>query len=174
VRAAFSRERAIVVESPAPGSALRDEGIEQHVAGTGVEGCRFACRRAFAQERDVGDAAEIERDAILVCGGEQQRVDVRNQRRAVTAGSRIGAAKIVADGRVDGLADNERVADLQRHVLRPVVPDRLPMRRDEVERFTAANLVGGPRVGVAERVVQPRDRGDAAWMGRQRGEQFIF
>ena len=122
----------------------------------------------------IGDAAEIERDAILVCAGEQQRVNVRNERRAVPAGSRIGAAKIVADGRVHGFSDDECVADLQRHVLRPVVPDRLPVRGDEIEAFAAAYFTCGTRVGVTERIVQPCDRGDAAGIGRQRGEKIFF
>ena len=126
-----------------------------------------------AQQRDVRDAAEVERDAILPGARQKQRIDAGNQRRPVTSGSRIGAAKIVTYGRGDRFPNHEGVAELKREMLRAVVPERLPVRGDEVDRLAERDLAGGGGVRAPERVVQARGRFDRSGLRRHRGKQRL-
>ncbi len=83
------------------------------LAGPVSKASHFARGRAGPQQRDVRDAAEIERDAIFIGAREQQRIDARNERRTLATCDRIGAPEIVTDGRAGHFANRECVAQLQ-------------------------------------------------------------
>ena len=106
-------------------------------AGAGIEGDGFFRRRAFSQQRDVRDAAQIERDAIFVVTREEQRIHARDERRALAARGAIGAAKIVADRRLDGFADDKRIAELEasRARRRRATPFARGKRRSRCDRI---------------------------------------
>src|SRR5580765_934680 len=73
-----------------------DPGIHQDIAGTGVETGRrlpLTCR----QNADVADAADIDDDAGFFVAAEHGLMKCRNQRRALTAGGDIAAAKVGDD-----------------------------------------------------------------------------
>ena len=105
----------------------------------------------------VAEAGKTRRLAIpprlsatrVACGSpKQQRVDVRHQRRAVTAGRRIRRCENRTITRAAGrLADAERVADLQRVMRVAVVRER-----QAVARRTSVHTAHRRRRGGAERL----------------------
>ena len=60
----FAAMAAVAVEALFALCQALDELIDHHVAGTGVEATIGRC----GQDRDVGDAADVERDAVHVFG----------------------------------------------------------------------------------------------------------
>ena len=70
-------------------------GIHQGVARSGVEPAHRSARR---QIRDVGDAADIDDDTVLVRRAKTRGVECRHQRRALAAGRDVAAAEVGDDG----------------------------------------------------------------------------
>ena len=84
--------------------------VEEDVAGTGVE---TSDGTSYRQVGDVGDAADIDDDAVTrSC--EKRRVKGGDQRRAFAAGRDIAAAKVGDDGDSRTLGYARRVVELQR------------------------------------------------------------
>ena len=89
-----------------------------------------------ADDRQVGDAAEVERGGGVGGPGEQQVVEQAGERGAVTAGRDVAGAQVGDDGNARRLGDPRRLADLQRapgatFVVDPV-EDGLAVGDDEV------------------------------------------
>jgi hypothetical protein len=104
-------------------------GIHQAVAGP-VSNPRTS--PGHRQQRQVGDAAEVEHGAIFDRIGERIGVERRHQRRALAAGGDVAAAEIGDGVDAGGFRDHVGVAQLQREgrgAQRPV-PQRLPVRAD--------------------------------------------
>ncbi len=171
VNAARRGELAVTIALGGTAGSFAHERVEQHVAGARVEGDRRVGLATGGQQRRVGDAADIERNAILVVAAEQQRVNARDQRRALTARRTIGAAEIVTDRRVEALADDERIAQLQRRMRGTVVPNGLAVRGNEADALAGSNRARRRGIGTTELVVQPCNGSHAAVVGRKRRQQ---
>ncbi len=104
-----------VVGAPAVAFA---PGVHQRVRRAGVETAHRAMRR---QQREVGDAAEVEHRAVLARRRQQGRVQRRQQRRAVAAGGDVAAAEIGDGGDPGAFGDEVAVAELQGERESPVV-----------------------------------------------------
>ncbi len=131
--------------------------VHHHVAGTGVEGDHVFARAAGRNRRDVGDAADVERDASFARMAEQKIVHVRHQRSALAAGGDVARAKIGNHRLARALGDHGSLADLQRGQAAFVI-DGLAVTADQLdggERHAGVqNRVG---VQLAEQDVEPRD-----------------
>src|SRR5258708_516887 len=95
------RVKKICVEPPGPaprtvtieglaGVALAPS-VEQRVAGSRIEA---AHRSGWREIRDVGNAAEIDDDAMPIVHPKQRGVKRRDQRRALPAGRNVATAEI--------------------------------------------------------------------------------
>src|SRR5260370_29842080 len=56
-------EASVLVETLAAAREMRDEGVDEHVGGAGVEGEDWVCLGRSRENRNVGRAAQIERNA---------------------------------------------------------------------------------------------------------------
>ena len=167
---------AVAVEGLGPATRRADRGIDQGVGRTDVEGQR---RRAAADDRDVGDPAEVERPGDLVRPAEQQFVERAGQRCTMPAGGDVARPHVGDDWSAGCFGDPGRLAELQTAAgpalgIDPV-EDRLAVRHDEVDRTAAEAIDGRPcRLGerLADERVQPADllgRRRRRWHARRRG-----
>jgi hypothetical protein len=91
---------------------------------------------AAVHDGQVGDAAEVDRGGRLAgtgLPGQQQQVEHRDQRRALTASGHVPAAQIANDRQAEAFGHRRGVAQLQRAqgaagVVDPVV-ERLPVQQ---------------------------------------------
>ncbi len=128
VGATLPRVNAIDVVRAAERSS--GNGIEHLVARAYIEttdlrrvaGCRQECR--------VAEAAEID-DGAIPFGAEQNPIGQRRDRRTLTAGGKIGLAKIADDGAAKRCDDRRWLQQLPRH--RRGMEDRLAMQRGKVD-----------------------------------------
>ena len=104
-------------------------GVEQAVGRAGVEA---GDRAVPVDDRDVGDAAEVQHHALAAGGAEQGPVEQGGQRRALAAGRDIGAAEVADRADAGALRDQGGAAQLDGLGARPGrrVPDRLAVRAD--------------------------------------------
>ena len=88
---------------------------------------------ARRQIGEVGDAAEIDDDAMRVAA-EERGVERRHQRRALAARRDVAAAEIGDDGHAGPLGDARRVVELQRPAFVGAMAQRLAVdaRGDDV------------------------------------------
>ena len=142
------------------GQALH-QGIDHHVGRSGIE-CqdlfRLRCRR---NDGDVGDAAEVERDASAARVTEDAVVEEGDQRRTGSSGCDIGCAEIgdYRDARAFG--NHRAFADLQ-GVPAVLVVDGLAMAADEFDAlegdaFLTADLPQGCGEAFSDGEVEARD-----------------
>src|SRR5260370_1888076 len=75
-----------------------DERIHEHVAGPRVERENMGRFRFARKNRDVADAAEIERDTAEFGVAIQEIVDVGNEGRALTTESDVRGTKVAHRG----------------------------------------------------------------------------
>src|SRR6266849_4485617 len=73
---------------------MGDEGVDEHVGRAGVESEDLLRLAVARKNRDVGDAAKIERDATEFRMAVEKVVHIRNERRALAAEGDIRGAKI--------------------------------------------------------------------------------
>ena len=159
VNAARRGELAITIALGGTAGPFAHERVEQHVARPRIKGDHRVGLATGGEQRGVGDAANIERNARFVVAAEQQRVYPCDQRRALTARRTIGAAEIVTDRCVQALADDECIAQLQRGMRGSVVPNGLAVRGDKADALAGGNRACRRGIGTAELVVQPRNGG---------------
>ena len=108
-----ARDPAAAVEEHLAIGLVRDQSIDDHVARSYVEGDHVGTFRAGRNHADIGDTADIERDAIALGRTEQQVVDVGNQRRAFASGRDIALAEVGNDPHTGALRYYGRFADLE-------------------------------------------------------------
>ena len=101
--------------------------IQQHVAGAAIEAAGRLSRRQIGQ---VGDAADIEDDAMSRRVAEHCIVESRYQGRALAAGRDVAAAEVGHDRDAGQFGKQCRVVELQRVAMLGHMPDRLPMTAD--------------------------------------------
>src|SRR5229473_3595115 len=94
-------ETRVLVETLAAAREMRDECVDQHVGGAGVEGEDLLRLGRMRKNCNVGDAAKIERNSAEFRVSIKEIVHIRNKRRALATEGDVGGAKI-ADGRNAG------------------------------------------------------------------------
>jgi len=82
------------IQSRAAPGRERGERIQQHVAGSGVEGDHILRSAARRNRRKVGDSADVENDSSASRMAEEQVIEKRNQRRSLPSGGEIGRTKV--------------------------------------------------------------------------------
>ncbi len=128
---------AVLVVAPAQ-VPLAPE-VEQQVAGAAVEA---GDATVGVQQRQVGDAAEVEHGHLLPRQGEAGGVEGRHQRCALAAGGQVAAAEVADHVDAAGLGQRSAVVELHGVGLRDpgrrrAVPHGLAVRADR------AHLGGG-------------------------------
>ena len=111
---------------------LERQGVDHHVAGSGVEGDDVFGRASGRNHRDVGDAADVERDAAAPRVAEEQVIDVGDQRRALAAGGDVARAEIGDHRDAGALGEHGGFADLQ-SVGAAFVIDGLAVAADQLD-----------------------------------------
>ena len=101
----------VAVERLGAAGGLAHGGVDEGVGRPDVEGDG---RRPGSDDRDVGDAAEVQCPGGLVRSGEQQLVERAGQRRTVTTRGDVTCPQIGDDRQPGGLGDPRRLSDLQR------------------------------------------------------------
>src|SRR5260370_28968332 len=94
-------EARVLVETLPSAREMRDEGVDEHVGGAGVEGEDLLRLGRMRKNCNVGDATEIERNSAEFRVSINEIVHIRNKRRALATESDVDGAKIV-DGRNAG------------------------------------------------------------------------
>ncbi len=112
--AARLRELRVFVETLAAAREMLDERVDENVGGAGVERKDLRWFARSGQDGDVGDAAEVKRDAAEFWMAVQQIVGVRDERRALPAERDVGGAEVGDRGDAGARCDDTAVADLQR------------------------------------------------------------
>ena len=118
------------------GSVARNPRVEESIRRARVE---TGDHGAALEHRDVGDAAEIEDDAILRVTAEYLVVKYRQERSPLAACGDVAAAEIRDDRDAGHLRERVRIADLPGEGDRQVGPmaQRLPMTADGANRCGA-------------------------------------
>ncbi|MNG78780.1 hypothetical protein D3C79_373750 [compost metagenome] len=103
-----------------------DPGIHQHIARPGIE---TAHRRAWQQQRKVGDAANIEHHTALYLMRQQRLMKCRYQRSTLAAVGHIAAAEIADGGDIGQCGNAVVIAKLHREarIAFRLMPHRLAM-----------------------------------------------
>ena len=163
-RSGGGKPAAVVVAQRTVGE-LHDQGIHDHVAGTGIEGRDRIQRAAGGKQRDVSDAADVLQGHILGLAAVEQKFRVGHQRRAKAACRHIPDPKIADHGAAEFLRQKGWVADLQRapegaaQIVRFLgnVIDCLPVTADQIHRFRSRGVQQFPhRPGVKLAQVSPQ------------------
>ena len=94
------------------GEELVHEGVDDHVAGAGVEGDDFFLARGGGDDGEVADAADVLEDARAGGVGEEDVVEEGDEGRALTSGGHVGGAEIGDDGDAGGGGDEGGFAEL--------------------------------------------------------------
>src|SRR5580658_4775165 len=79
---AASRDGSVTVEAFA--EEFKCQGIDHHVAGTGVKGDHRACRGCGRNGGEVGDAADVLQHAATFRMSKEDVVEQGNERRALS------------------------------------------------------------------------------------------
>ena len=98
---------SVVVEA----AVFRDPGVQQPVAGPGVEACD---RSTPGQDRDIADAAEIDDGTVFAVTAKHQIMKHGQQRRPLTTGGDVTPAKICHHCDSGALGQCARIPDLGR------------------------------------------------------------
>ena len=116
VNASATSPLAVTVERLGAAGGLGHRGVDEGVGRADVEGDR---RRVRGDDRDVGDAAEVEGAGRLVRSGEQQFVERAGEGRTVATGGDVTRPQVGDDRDAGGLGDPRRLADLHVPRARP-------------------------------------------------------
>src|SRR5262249_29611744 len=108
-----TREPGVFIETLATAGEMLDEGIDEHVGRAGVEGKDLRRFRGSREDGDVGDAAEVERDAAEFGVAVEEIVDVGNERGALAAEGDVGGTKVSHSSDAGSSGDDRGLADLE-------------------------------------------------------------
>src|SRR5271169_2546422 len=121
-----------------PARVFTGEGVDHHVAWAGIEGYDVFRRGGWRNHRDVGDPADVQRDAGPHGVAKKHVVDIGNQRRALSACRDIARAEVGDYWHARTLGNHRRLADLQR-VATALMPDGLPVASNQLDRAELPN-----------------------------------
>jgi hypothetical protein len=165
----------VAVEGRGAAGQQCHQTVDDHVAGTGVEGADVGEGAAGRERGDVADAPDVLDGAVARRVAKDDPVEVGDERRGLAAGSDVGDPEIGDDGNARALRDRRGFADLEGRgpgegpggIRSRLVPDGLTVGTDDVE---FGRCDAGPaadlecRVGeeLAEQAVQGTETGDGA------------
>ncbi len=158
IRASAGRAGPIAIERRIEESPR--EPVQQRVRGSRIERLEFP---ALPEQRQVPEAPQVQDGGRFFDMREEQHVGERRERRAFAAVSDVPLAEVADDGAPGFGRDEIAVAELERGGARPldavVVPQRLAVARDEIEREPVSVRDGarGATECTAEIAVQQRD-----------------
>ena len=87
-------------------------GVDDHVGGAGVEGEHVFSAARGGEHGEVGDAAEVEQQAALLCVAKDAEVEHGDERRGLSAGGHVGGAEVADDGNAEAFGDDGGFAGL--------------------------------------------------------------
>src|SRR5579872_3234725 len=96
------------------GKELPNRSVDKHVAGTGVEGTHLLGPTSCGQEREVGDATDVEHGARLRIAAQQEVIDIRYEWSALASGRDVGDAEVRDRRQAGAFGDERRLSELQR------------------------------------------------------------
>src|SRR5258708_15148714 len=96
--AALGCKLGVFVEALAAAREMRDERVDQHVGGAGVEGEDLLRLGRMRKNCNVGDATEIERNSAEFRVSIKEIVPIRNKTPALAAECEIRGAEIADSG----------------------------------------------------------------------------
>lgn len=88
------------------------KGVEDHAGRAGVKGVDVGQGTGGREDRDVGDAAEVEQNAGDNRVAEEVEVEDGNKRSTLSAGGEIGGAEVGDNGNAEALGEECRLARL--------------------------------------------------------------
>ena len=88
---------AVAIESLPAGTHSLDQLIDHHIARPRIEGNHAIGHGCARQDGNVRDAADIQCHPINFRGFEKQKIDERNQRRALSPGGNVARTEIGND-----------------------------------------------------------------------------
>jgi len=154
---ASAGELRVAVVAEATASEMRGEGIDDHVAGAGVESEDIFPGRGRGNHGDVGDAADIESDTAAARMTVEKIIDERHERRSLTSRGHIGGTKIGNRCDASALGDDGRLGELESGrdagaeelAWRALMIERLAVRADQGDaaRRNAKFAAGAQRGG---------------------------
>ncbi len=160
---AATREGGVFVEALAAAGEVGDEGVEEDVGGAGVEGEDVLRLGAGGDDGDIGDAAEIERDAADFFVAIEEVVGERDERGALASGGHVGGAEVGDGGDAGEVGDEGAVRDLecgacwlaQERNWLALMKDGLAVGGDQVEAFRRkVEFFAGGEGGFGEEVAE--------------------
>ncbi len=164
INRALRRQRAVAVVGPSTAGGTPCGIVDEHVTRPGVESEERLLCSCGRQIGHVGDAADVLRGAHALGMGEQQHVDVGDQRCALSARRQIAGAEVAHHGDAGLLRDDRRLAQLQGGSVWALwlVPERLPVAADKRDLLAGQpsgidGLECGIGEGVAQREVEPTE-----------------
>ena len=113
VDVAATGERGVFIEAPAVFGEVGDERVDEDVGGAGVEGEDILGLGAGGDDGDVGDAAEIERDAAEFFVAVEEIVCKGDERGALASGGHVGGAEVGDGGDAGASGDDGGFAYLE-------------------------------------------------------------
>ena len=134
---------------------LRD-GIDHHIAGSGIEGDNLSFSSIRWDRREVRDAADVLHNASDMSIAKKHVIEEGNQRRAFASGGHICRTKVRDHGSTGSCGDQCRFARLprgrdlaaQKWTGLALMVNRLSMAADEVGFCSKAALGGQHGVGI--------------------------
>src|SRR5712691_656494 len=87
-------EAGVLVEALATASEVRNQTVDDHVGRTGVERKDLRRLGRSGDDRDIGDAAEVERNAAELRMAIEQIVRIGHERRSLAPESEVRGAKV--------------------------------------------------------------------------------
>src|SRR5579864_7726075 len=110
---AAASELRVAIVTQAATSEVRGERVDDHVAGTRVEGEDIFRLRGGGKHGEVGDASDIEGDAAAARIAIKKIVDEGNERRALASCGDVGGTKIGDGGDAGALGDDGGLGELK-------------------------------------------------------------
>src|SRR5882757_1922683 len=111
--AALLCEGGVFVEALAAVGEVGDEGVDEHVAGAGIEGEYLRRLSVGGNDGDVGDAADVEGDAAERGMAVESVVGEGDEWGAVAAESEVGGTEVGDGGDAGACGDDGAFADLE-------------------------------------------------------------
>ena len=111
------------------GNVFAAPGVQKNIARTAVKADDLAVAAARRQERDIGDAADVN-DRAGDFAHEDLTVECGHKRSPFAAGGDIAAAEIAYDVKARQLCDECRVVELQCPALFGTMSNRLAVNAD--------------------------------------------
>src|SRR5258707_1069623 len=107
-----SKKAGLLEKAMEAASKMREKRVDEHIGGSRVESKYLPWLARARKNRDVGNTAEIQRNAAKFCVAVEKIVTVGNKRRALPAECDIPGPKIANSGDARARSNNRWLANL--------------------------------------------------------------